>query len=240
MVYTDTIVAKRKAPKRTFSRETLLKILQSKFFPDEIAKRAVDEYERVSAGHNYQDARRNGLLYACVLRVYKNKGMPYDLRSVAAQMELVTATMSQGIRLYCDHCARLGENIVRLDPEPIEYVVLLMRQLAEVPDQWCNSGYRDKLTYTKDGRLDIDHIISCIRSILVYLAQLDVSSLTKHSTPRCVASAVTYFHFIARGCTIDKAAYASCVGAAQVSIDRVVQDIARCLKIYREQVLLRK
>lgn len=235
-IYADTVKPRRKIPKRAFSRESLLKILQSKFFSSDIARDAVDEYERVTVGQNYQDTRRNGLLYACVLRTYKNRGIPYDMRSVATQMGLADATMSQGIRLYCDNCEKLGERIIRLDPEPIEYVVLLIRQLTEVPDHWCNTGYRDKLTYTKEGAVDTEHIIKCIKSILDYLSGLEISSLTRNCTPRCCASSVIYFHLIACGCTIDKVAYGALVGCSPISIERVTQDISGHLKILRSKI----
>jgi hypothetical protein len=236
VVYADVARPKKKVAKRGFSRETLYKDLIGKGEREEIARLAVDEYAVITGCHNYQDSRRYGLLFACVLKVYRDKGILYDLRQVASRMKLNTATTSRGLRLYYDHSKALGRAVPRLELEPVDYARMLVHQLVTTEERWCTSGLHDRLDRMPDGSVDTEHIMRCISSILAYLNRLDVHSITKSSTPRCVASGVVYFHLVARGCVINKAVYSSLSGCAIVSSDKSSDDVAASLKKLRENI----
>jgi hypothetical protein len=233
--FVDTIRRRTKLPKRGFSRKTLLDDLTGKGFSEDVALLAVNEYERVTGKRNFQDTRRKGLLLACVLRVYKDKGFLFDLLSVAAQMQVVPATTSRGVRLYYELLGEMGEGVASLECEPMGYVRLLLRQLASVDEgSWCTSG---DLPRTSEGVLDVEHVCRCVESILGYCSRLDVVSATKSSTPRCVAAASVYFHFVATGVSVDRRLYAGLVGCAVVSVDKGSADIATALKRLRESAV---
>jgi hypothetical protein len=229
--FLDTIKVRdrTKGLKKGFSRKALHDALITRGFSEEVTRLAVDEYARITDRRNYQDRQRMGLLFACVLKVYKEQGVLFDLRSVAAQMRLEDATMSQGIRRYCEHVKILGEHVDTLDCSLAQYVRLLMSQLARAPSEWCLTGLYG-LEHDADGFIDVDYACLCLQSILDYLGRQDVCSETKNSTPRCVAAASIHFYLVARGCTLDKAAYADLCGCASVSIDKYHHDIASALK----------
>jgi transcription initiation factor TFIIIB Brf1 subunit/transcription initiation factor TFIIB len=230
--FVDTVKTKKKQPKRGFSRKALYDVLISRGFSEEICIKAVNEYERVTGRQNYQDARRKGLLFACILMIYKTKGIEFDLLSIAEQMQIDQATASQGVRCYGELVTKLGERVDTLECEPIEYVHLFVKQLSGMMNEWCsNTG---NVLYTADGSMNIEHICRCIESILNYLDRIDVKSATKSATPRCVAAAAIYFHFIALGSSIDKEKYANLCGCQTVSIDKLSTDIGHNLKKLRE------
>jgi transcription initiation factor TFIIIB Brf1 subunit/transcription initiation factor TFIIB len=231
--YSDTVKSKKKTPKRVFSRKTLLDELLSKSFGDEVSIKAVDEYERVTRRRNFQDAKRKGLLFGCLLRVYRDSGVLFDLRSVAEKMGIKQAVASRGVRLYCECARTLGEHVERLEPEPIQYVHLLVGRLVQRPEDWCTAGFREHVEHTSEGAPDTEHVCRCLESVLSYLSRRDVPSTTKSSTPRCVAAASIYFHFVARGCTVNKEHYAELCGCAPVSIEKLSDDIAGSLRALR-------
>lgn len=206
-----------KRAKRGFSRKTLVAQLSDLGFPEYMINSVADTYEHIS-GKNYQDLRRRGLLFACLLHEHKRHDIPISLVTLARKMDLDTTDASRGIRMFAELAHKKGYRIDNLESSPMEYAALLLSDLERLN------------TWTEEELPHAMYVVAerAITSVLIHV--MGVSQELKSSTPRCVAAAAVYFHFVAIGVSIDKGIFHKACGCSMVSIEKKHDEIARTLQ----------